>query len=107
MISWIFIILSFVLGYTLGRVDGIIRMILNSNQPLINDNNSFLKAQIKEQKSIDSIKKKVEIDSTTFVTDVTTQGMESLGESIGVTSKINDDISVATNKLAQLKKMKG
>ena len=102
MIYWTFIVLSFVLGYVLGRVDSMVRMI-NLTE---NNHVSFLKRKHKQNEERSSFKK-IEIDDTKFVTDVSTDDMASLGKSVGVVSKTADDISSATNKLAQLKKMKG
>lgn len=90
---------SFLLGYIMAKLDTIV-MILKRNE-----SESFVSSVSKEQKS--SKKRKVEIDDKTYVTDVSTDGMQSLGSSLGTVSQSKDDISAASNKLAQLKKLKG
>ena len=89
----------FVLGYIVAKVDTIV-MILKRHE-----SDSFVSSVVKEQKS--AKKRKVEIDDKTYVTDVSTDGMQSLGASLGTVSQSNDDITAASSKLAQMKKRKG
>lgn len=89
----------FVLGYIVAKVDTIV-MILKRHE-----SDSFVSSVTKEQKS--AKKRKVEIDDKTYVTDVSTDGMQSLGASLGTVSQSNDDITAASSKLAQMKKRKG
>lgn len=90
---------SFLLGYVMAKLDTIVMILKRS------ESDSFVSSVSKEQKF--AKKRKVEIDDKTFVTDVSTDGMQSLGSSLGTVSQTKDDISTASNKLAQLKKRKG
>ena len=92
-------VLSFGVGYAIGSLDNIRRALKGS------ESTSFVTGVAREQKQ--QTKKKVSIDDTKYVTDISTDDLVSKGGSLGVVSKTNDDISSAANKLAQLKKMKG
>jgi len=91
-------VLSFGVGYAIGSLDNIRRSLKGS------DSASFVSEVAREQKQA---KKKISIDEAKYVTDISTDDLESKGGKIGVVSQTNDDISSAANKLAQLKKMKG
>lgn len=101
--------LAFMLGYGLGTLDSIYRMLKRSNGNSIDQadvkTSSFISSVTKEQKNV--IRRKVEIDDSKYVTDVLTDGLKSGTQPLGVVSQTNDNISSATNKLAQLKKLKG
>jgi NCAIR mutase (PurE)-related protein len=93
-------VLSFGVGYAIGSLDNIRRSLKGS------DSTSFVSEVVREQKQQQS-RKKISIDEAKYVTDISTDDLESKGGKIGVVSQTNDDISSAANKLAQLKKMKG
>ena len=86
------------LGYIAGRLD---KLIVWSRGE---ESNSFVNSVVKEQRQR---RQKVQIDETKFVTDVSTSELEGGGSQLGTVSKSNDDITSASNKLAQLKKSKG
>lgn len=92
-------VLSFGVGYAIGSLDNIRRALKGS------ESTSFVSGVVREQKQ--QAKKKVSIDETKYVTDISTDDLVSKGTTLGVISQTNDDISSAANKLAQLKKMKG
>ena len=86
------------LGYIAGRLDRLV-----SVRP---EENSFFTSTT--QRRGEAPKKKVAIDETKFVTDVSTEDMKSAGNAqLGTVTTAKDDISAATNKLAHLKKSKG
>ena len=95
------VLLSFVVGlaggYLIGRLDTLIASFRGE------ESTSFVAGVIKEQKQ----KKKVQIDETKYVTDVSTDNFEGkTGTKLGVVSTTTDDITSASSKLAQLKKSK-
>lgn len=92
-------VLSFGVGYAIGSLDSIRRSLKGS------ESTSFVTGIVREQKQ--QTKKKVSIDETKYVTDISTDSLESKGGALGVVSQTNDNIASAANKLAQLKKMKG
>ena len=92
-------VLSFGVGYAIGSLDSLRKTLKGS------ESTSFVSGVVREQKQ--QGKKKVSIDETKYVTDISTDDLVSKGGSLGVVSQTNDDISSAANKLAQLKKMKG
>lgn len=93
-------VLSFGVGYAIGSLDNIRRALRGS------ESTSFVSEVVREQKQ-QQARKKISIDEAKYVTDISTDSLESKGGSLGVVSQTNDDISSAANKLAQLKKMKG
>jgi len=106
----LYISLAFLLGYGIGTLDNIASMLRKSSINSINNptdvkTSSFVSSIAKEQKNV--IRRKVEIDDSKYVTDVPTDGLKSGTQPLGIVSQTNDDISSATNKLAQLKKLKG
>ena len=106
----LYISLAFLLGYGIGTLDNIVSMLRKSSINSINNptdvkTSSFVSSIAKEQKNV--IRRKVEIDDSKYVTDVPTDGLKSGTQPLGIVSQTNDDISSATNKLAQLKKLKG
>lgn len=93
-------VLSFILGYTVGRIDGIKALLTKSEteKPV-----SFL-----QQSRTDLGKKKqVTIDDSTFVTDVSTDTLQRAHGEIGKTTVAQDSIDASVSKLAQLKGKKG
>jgi NCAIR mutase (PurE)-related protein len=92
-------VLSFGIGYAIGSLDNLRRAL---KRP---ESTSFVSEVAREQKQ--QSKKKVSIDESKYVTDISTDNLVSKGGSLGVVSQTTDDISTAANKLAQLKKMKG
>lgn len=92
-------VLSFGIGYAIGSLDNLRRAL---KRP---ESTSFVSEVAREQKQ--QSKKKVNIDESKYVTDISTDNLVSKGGSLGVVSQTTDDISTAANKLAQLKKMKG
>lgn len=101
--------LAFLLGYGLGTLDNIVRLIRRGGTSFERAEEerptSFVSNVVKEQKQV--TRRKVEIDEKKYVTDVSTENLKSGAQPLGVVSQTNDDISSATNKLAQLKKLKG
>ena len=93
-------VLSFGVGYAIGSLDNIRRTLKGS------ESTSFVSEVVREQK-LQAKKRVVSIDESKYVTDVSTDDLESKGGSLGVVSQTNDNISSAASKLAQLKKMKG
>lgn len=87
-------------GYLLGRLDELMRLL---KRP---ESKSFVASVARDEKSL--TRRKVDIDDSKYVVDVSTEGMKSSGEqSLGEIVKSSDDITTASNKLAQLKKLKG
>jgi len=93
-------VLSFGVGYAIGSLDNIRRALKGS------ESTSFVSGVTREQKQ-QAKKKVVSIDESKYVTDISTDGMESKGGTLGEVSQTSDNISSAASKLAQLKKMKG
>jgi len=93
-------VLSFGVGYAIGSLDNIRRTLKGS------ESTSFVSEVVREQKQ-QAKKRVVSIDESKYVTDISTDGMESKGGTLGEVSQTSDNISSAANKLAQLKKMKG
>lgn len=96
-------VLSFGVGYAIGSLDNIRRSLKGSGST---SSTSFVSEVAREQKQ-QQARKKISIDEAKYVTDISTDDLESKGGKLGVVSQTNDDISSAANKLAQLKKMKG
>ena len=92
-------VLSFGVGYAIGSLDSIRRALKGS------ESTSFVSEVAREHKQ--QAKKKISIDDTKYVTDISTDGMESKGGTLGEVSQTSDNITSAASKLAQLKKMKG
>lgn len=96
------VLLSFIVGlaggYLIGRLDTLIASFRGD------ESTSFVAGVIKEQKQK---KKKVQIDETKYVTDMSTDNLEAKSDTkLGVVSMTADDITSASSKLAQLKKSK-
>lgn len=95
------LVLGTVLGYIAGRLD---RLVVSVGGEASAGSTSFLRSSTRTE----TTRKKVSIDDTKYVTDVSTDGLEALGDTeLGTVTKASDDISTAANKLAQLKKSKG
>ncbi len=100
--------LFFCLGYILGRLDSIVRL------PRSPENNTEV-AQVTRYERLEretpgnfTVKRKVQIDDSKFVTDLSTEGMTSSGkESLGTITQTEDTIGTAASKLAALKGRKG
>lgn len=90
--------LSFGVGYAIGSIDNLRRALKGS------ESTSFVSGVVREQKQL--VKKKISIDETKYVTDISTDDLESKGGALGVVSQTKDNISTAASKLAQLKKLK-
>jgi hypothetical protein len=99
-----YFIVVFSLGYIAGSLDGI-RRALKTSENSESSVSSFVTGVNRDQKL--QAKAKISIDNSTYVTDISTDGIESKGSPLGTVSQSKDDISSAANKLAQLKKMKG
>ena len=94
------LVLGLVLGYIAGRLDRLVTSVDGGvsvgGSPLLR---SFSR--------VEAPHKKVLIDDTKYVTDVSTDDLEALGDfKLGTVTQSNDDISAAANKLAQLKSRK-
>jgi len=88
-----------ILGYAIGRID-LLKSILTRSDAA---SASSLFSPSTQKKSM----KRVEIDERTYVTKVDDDALQSSGASLGKTTSTQDDIGAASNKLAQLKKLKG
>lgn len=102
--------LAFFLGYGLGTLDNIAKMLKRPSSKMSANYDeekmtSFVSTVAKEQKS--NLRRKVEIDDSKYVTEIATNDLRSGAQPLGVVSQSIDDISSAKNKLAQLKKLKG
>ena len=101
--------LAFILGYALGTMDNIVRLLRKPSIPEADTSSSkstsFVSNIAKEQKQ--NFRRKVEIDDTKYVTDISTDSFVSGEKTLGIVSQTSDDITSATSKLAQLKKTKG
>lgn len=93
---------GFVAGYICGKLGRITQLLDGtSSQPTTT---SFISNVVKESKT----KKKIEIDDTKFVTDISASELKSGSDQmLGTVTKTDDNISSAASKLAQLKRMKG
>jgi hypothetical protein len=105
MESFLFI-LTFALGYIAGSLDTFKRSFSRNDSPVLGGTTSFVSSVAREQKQNNPVKSKISIDDSKYVTDISTDGMESKGKQLGVVSTTSDNISSAASKLAQLKKMK-
>lgn len=102
----ILVIISFGLGYAIGSLDNLRKMLKGPVED--SDANSFSSGFLRSQKEQkQQPRKKVTIDETKYVTEVSTDALELKGTTLGTVTQTSDDISTAANKLAQLKKMKG
>lgn len=91
-IIWLlFIIISFVLGYILGKSTREIHNGVSKLDKQFNKNNQLLNSFIK-------------IDETKFVTEINTDSMEKKFESLGDKTLSNDNLSESVNKLKNLKR---
>lgn len=90
--------LSFGVGYAIGSTNNLRRDLKGS------ESTSFVSGVMRDQKQL--VKKRVSIDETKYVTDISTDDLEPKGGSLGVVLQTKDNISSAASKLAQLKKMK-
>jgi len=99
-----YLIVVFSLGYIAGSLDSLRRSLRVSGHTE-SSVSSFVTEVNRDQKR--QAKAKISIDNSTYVTDISTDGIESKGSPLGTVSQSKDDISSAANKLAQLKKMKG
>lgn len=97
------------LGYVLGRLDGVLRL-LRHRDAEINVAQATGHERVEREISGNFAvkKRKVEIDDSKFVTDLSTEGMTSSGkESLGTITQTEDTIGSAASKLAALKGRKG
>lgn len=101
-----YLLATFVLGYIAGSLDSI-RRLIKSPESVSSVSASFVSEVSRDQKQRQQSRAKISIDDSTYVTDISTDGIELKGSSLGTVSQSKDDISSAANKLAQLKKMKG
>lgn len=102
---------AFVLGYIAGRLDRLSRLVSGGNAQIHTETptHSFVSEVVREQKLQQQTRmRKIQIDDTKFVTDISTDEIQSLSDKpLGTISQTEDDISSAANRLAQLKKSKG
>lgn len=95
--TWVF---SFVLGYSINKIE----LYFTKKGP--DNSGSSLKSAAQELRQ--QALKKVEIDDTKFVTNVSTDSLKSVGTvELGVVTRTNDNVSAAAAKLAYLKNLKG
>lgn len=93
-------VLSFILGYAVGRIDNIRDLFRKetTEKPV-----SFFAQAKSEAKQ----KSKLQIDDSTFVTDVSTDTLQRAHGEIGKTTVAQDSIDTSVSKLAQFKGKKG
>jgi hypothetical protein len=101
------VVVSFVLGYLVGRVDLIWVKLATSarhDAPYTPPQTNTLRAAMQDAKAAAERPSKISIDNNTFVTPINTAGMEKTQPiSLGKTIEKQDDIQAAVSKLAQLK----
>lgn len=102
--------LVFFIGYLMGSID-VLKKSLSSKRDSDKHNDVVLGREPTQMFADNPTtknhqRKKVIIDDTKYVTDISTEGMEQKGVSLGVVSQADDDISSATKKLASLKRLK-
>lgn len=101
MQTYIYCAIFLILGYVLGKLDGIFRLLRRSESESFAIHNNQNKNSLKKSK-------KVLIDETKFVTDVSTEDMQPNNKfAFGEVIQTDDNIASAANKLAQFKKLKG
>ena len=86
-------------GYSLGRLDSLIAYVRSP------ESKSFVSSVSRDQKQAN--RQKVDIDDRKYVTDIPTGFDGRASISLGTATKTKDDISSASDRLAQLKKTKG
>lgn len=97
--------LCFGLGYVVGRLDGVVRLLKNSSGESIGSSGVSVTSS---KASASTVKRtSVKIDDKTFVTDVSTEGMRASDQELGTIIETHDNVGASANRLAQLKKMKG
>lgn len=95
-LSSVLIAMSFAIGYILGRI--------SSNNGVIEYGSSKPKSFFDKQKeSSQEVRRPLEIDSTKFVTDIKTDGMERKYDSLGETKVSGENISDSISKLRNMK----
>jgi len=93
IISLCFSILTFLIGYIIGKISNLNGVYDNSNK-----NKLF-----NSQKKYDS-QPKITIDDTKFVLDIKTDSLEKKYDSLGDIKKTEEKIDQSINKLKQLKR---
>lgn len=88
-------------GYVAGRVDS-----LHSFLRRESDDSPTLLTSTRD-KTRKGTRQKVSIDESTYVTDVSTDDLQSMGSTIGNVTQKADGVAEASSKLAQLKRLKG
>ena len=99
----------FVVGYMIGRLDRVVMLLKNSGaKHEVQESSSHATTSSHESREKKTLKRNVTIDESTYVTDLSTEGIIPLGGStLGTVTQTDDNIMAAANKLAQLKKLKG
>jgi hypothetical protein len=93
-------VFGFLFGYLVGRMDAITSLVKQR------ESSSFISGLVREEKAKE--RSRIQIDDKKFVTDVSTDDLQSSTTTpLGSVTSSNDDISAAKHKLAQLKKLKG
>jgi len=90
-------VLSFGVGYAIGSLDNIRRVLKGS------ESTSFVSGVAREQKQ-QAKKKIVSIDETKYVTDISTDGMESKGGTLGEVSQTSDNMQQQQISLLNLRR---
>jgi len=85
-------VISLVMGFILGRITS-----RDQSASRIDAKGSFFKPEVRQ-------KKDVVMNERTFVTAISTDSLEKKSGELGMSTTIDDDVSVSASKLAQLKK---
>lgn len=90
--------MSFLVGFLLGRT--------SSNDRSAENQNMFKAQSIRKAEHVTEKLASVKIDDTKFVTNVTAEKFVKVGQELGKSSSVEDDIGSSVSKLAQLKQRK-
>lgn len=91
------IFFTFLFGYTVGRIDSLIREIRR--------NDVFPPSRPTSKSKMNTKKNEISIDESKVVVDLSTSGFSSSeNQVLGIITQSEDDIETAANKLAKLKK---
>lgn len=99
----LYYLLTLTIGYVIGRIDTIVFILKNGNNEHVSSPNSLLLSEKKEVKK-NAVKKSIEIDNSTYVTQIDTDNYIKNFDSLGNETVVSDNVSAAASKLSQLKK---
>jgi hypothetical protein len=99
----LYYLLAFSIGYAIGRIDVVVSLLKNRRFDDIDSSSPSLLLEKREVKK-NVVKKSIDIDDSTYVTQVETDNYVKNFETLGKESVVNDNVSAAVSKLSQLKK---